>query len=836
MLRIISSRYYMVIIFSLIIMVSGVLAEANEKSENSLTIPWDEFKKFLPLDKNEIVLSMETFQKLLEQTGVKTIPPHMLKQGNVVLTPGEFKKLVGRMKAPTEPDIKPPFDYLITKAAYSGKMSKNSTSFTAIFDIHILKSDKYLKVPLLHQNIALEEISVNNETALVVSENGYHHIMLSKPGRYQATALFSLKSSIEKGPHKIDFNIKQTPITLFKLEFPIEKIDVEIPQARQILTESKGKSTVVSAVVAQGNAISIRWRKKAEIVEKIPPKLFGEVYHLVSIDDDALKVSTEISYNILHKEIDSLRLAVPDEFNILSITGDGVGEWQESIDGKFREVMVPFTYSKKGNVLINIASEIPLSEKGITNAFSGIKTLDTVRETGFVGIELNTSAEVKVAESAGMEKVAAQKLPRRLYNKSVKPLIYAFRYLKHPYSLVLDIKKHEKIAAPVATINSGSVVTLFTEDGKVVHRLVYQMRNSAKQFLEIKLPEKADIWSVSVDNKPVESSLNGQGKLLVPLIRSRLVDRRLSNFPVEIIYCQVEDKFSFSGSKKSSLPNVDLMISQLIWSIYLPNDYSFHYFDSTLEKEEIIRGVNVFSGAQRQYDENVMQELNRSGNNSNKAIGKEQLRKIYKGKNYQSKFRNMPLRQEQITNQLTAELEFSNRLNMLAQQADQQGIAYSGKGTAGIMPIQIEIPTGGQVYRFAKTIITSKDPLNINMAYTQNLITKGVIWAVILLLIGLIYIIRNRIKGIFILVKDGFNNLRRYYLSHEQLFNQAVQSSMTTYVLLGLFIAGSFISKFIALPLFVLFWISFSYQAVLYRKNKKHNMQTARETKDIVDS
>ena len=189
------SRYLMVILCSLIMVVPVAFGQTTEKSQNSLTIPWDEFKKFLPLDKDEIVLPMETFQKLLEQTGIETLPSHPVKQGNVVLTPDEFKNLVGQMKPPTKPDVKPPFDYLMTKAAYSGKMGKNSTSFTAGFDIHILTTDQYFKVPILPQSIALEEVSVNNETALVVTENGYHHVVLSKPGRYQATALFSLKSS-----------------------------------------------------------------------------------------------------------------------------------------------------------------------------------------------------------------------------------------------------------------------------------------------------------------------------------------------------------------------------------------------------------------------------------------------------------------------------------------------------------------------------------------------------------------------------------------------------------------------------------------------------------------
>jgi len=117
-----------------------------------------------------------------------------------------------------------------------------------------------------------------------------------------------------------------------------------------------------------------------------------------------------------------------------------------------------------------VTTETAFSESGLANAFSGIETLDTVRETGFIGIELATSAEVTVTEHDGLEKIAVQKLPHALVNRSARPLIMGFKYLKHPHSLVFEVKKHERIAVPIATINSASVVTLFTEDGKIVHR------------------------------------------------------------------------------------------------------------------------------------------------------------------------------------------------------------------------------------------------------------------------------------------------------------------------------------------------------------------------------
>ncbi|HES59316.1 MAG TPA: hypothetical protein ENO18_02705, partial [Caldithrix sp.] len=565
------------------ILLTLAVAQEQPANKSQVTVSWDEFKKLLNFDGENINIPLQTFNKLLAQTGVKTVPPYTIKDGNVILSKAEFQKLVDQMKAPADPAANPPFEYLITKSEYNGKMNENATDFTGTFKVHVLKEEGFLNIPILRQNMAINELTVDNKPALVVSEGGYHKVILKGKGEYTVKANFSVKSSLDRGPHKIDLYIQQTPITLLNLEIPIKDADLEIPQAQQIASRIRGNSTLVSAILAPGTFVSVEWRKKAPEAEKIPAKLYAEVYHLISIEDDAFKINSEIVYNILHSEIDGVRFTIPENMSVLNVSGEGIGEWQEIAQNNQRVIQVPFTYGKKGSVRIYVSSETPLTENGMANAFIGFKALDCVRETGFIAVELNTSAEVILAESEGLEKIAVQKLPQVLFNKSVKPLLFGFKYLKHPFNAVFDVKKHEKIAVPMAVINSSNAVTLFTEDGKIIHRIIYNVRNSAKQFMEIALPENADVWSVFVGNQPVESSLNSQGKLLIPLIRSRSTNDQLDTFPVEIIYALAGDRFDSFGKRSAVLPEVDLIVSQMIWSVYLPNDYTYNYFSSTLE-------------------------------------------------------------------------------------------------------------------------------------------------------------------------------------------------------------------------------------------------------------
>lgn len=795
-----------------------------KETDSHLTIPWEEFKKLLNLDDNQIILPMETFQKIVAQTGVSGIPPHTVVGGNVILTREQFGKLVDQMKPPLTAEGVPPFDYLITRAVYSGKMGKLSTVFTGFFTVQVLKKDTYLRIPLLPQNMALEDITIGGKPALVVSENGFHQIILSKAGEYLIELTFSIKTELDKGPHRMDLYIQQTPITLLTLEMPLVDIDVDIPQAQQLQTSHIKNHTLISAVISTGQSISIQWRKKMAVAERIEPKIYSEIYHLLSIDDDVFRLNSHITYTILHSEIDAVRLLIPDHMNVLSISGEGVGEWQEVLDLDNRVIIIPFTYGKKGTTVLQVQTETPLSESGLGNVLTSFRTLGTVRETGFMGVELNTSAEVMLVESEGMEKIPPQKLPDQLVRQSVKPLMMGFKYVRHPYHLVMDVKKHEKIAVPVATITNASVVTLFTEDGKIVHRLIYHVRNSAKQFLEIQLTNGAEVWSVFVNNQPVEASLNNNNKLLIPLIRSLEVKKQLETFPVEVIIALSEKNFTEIGSKESVLPSVDLLISQLIWSVYLPTDFSYNYFNTTLEKEEIISGVNVFSGIQRRYNEKAMRELLSSLTITSNEIEADKLKQVYEGKDVESHFKNIPLAPQQLNSQLAAELEFSGRMEKIVEESTVIPPTTGGATTTGFLPIMIQIPTGGQVYRFAKTIIRPDDPLMFKVVYSRLWLNNLLKWILVLFFAILFYLNRRRFVRMWNWLKKLVETCRSWYQKYENQIKRISHSIMTPFILFGFVLVFWSFSTFLTMVCFFLWWVSMVYQvriAIDRRKGRK---------------
>jgi hypothetical protein len=735
--------------FILLVSLHGALC-AEEKfpapsSTGRISLPWDKFQKLLNLDEEKISLDLDDFAAIVRQTGTRDLPPFAVNEGKVVLKKDDFKKLLKSMEPPKlDPALG---DFILTSASYKAKIEKETTEVSATFNIEVLPRrgrKDFLVVPLLRKEIALKAVTVDGKDALVTEKNGYHAVAVAQEGSHKATALFTIATDLKRGPQSISFPIPRTPIILLSLEIPLPSIQPEIPSATSIKRIEKGNSTLIEAVLSPTENIRVAWSRIIPEVEKGPPKIYADLWQLLSIEDDALRVNATASINVLQNTITGISLRVPEKYQILDVAGQVVGDWKEKEVKGQRMLDVSLKTPRQGKFDFLIRAERIFEEGTVVADFNGFSVPNSVREKGFIAVEMKGSAEAKVTESEGLDRASFSELPAQLLSYSVKPLIFAYKYLRHPYRMVLDITKHKELSVISTVVDNASGITLFTEDGKLVHRLTYTVRNTWKQFMEVALPKDAELWGTYVDGKSVKPTKNEKEKILIPLNRSQSSEGGLAPFDVELIYFQKDTKFGWLGIKKSSFAIPDLMMSRVIWSIYLPFDYSFVHFGGTMEKEKIARGISPLLGiGKRAVDYNQLSKQYRvapslkpgeKGEVENELDRKRKaLSMLQSQRTLQSEFgRNLPVDQEVMADQLSREMSFSAKL---------EEIAVTGGLTPGVMPIRVHVPTIGQVYRFAKQI-ASDEPLIVETTYIKD--TPFTIVKLILLLFSsMVFIVRE---------------------------------------------------------------------------------------------
>jgi hypothetical protein len=488
--------------------------------------------------------------------------------------------------------------------------------------------------------------------------------------------------------------------------------------------------------------------------EKGPAKIYADLWQLLSIEDDAIRVNTKASINVLQNTVTSIALRAADGYQILDVTGQVVGDWKEKEVNGQKVLEISFKTPRQGKFDFMIKAERIFDDETVVADFSGFPLLNSVREKGIVAVEMKGSAEAKVTEAEGLDRASFNELPSQLVSYSAKPLIFAYKYLRHPYRLVLDIAKHKELPVVSTVVDSASGITLFTEDGKLVHRLTYTVRNTWKQFMEVALPKDAELWGAYVGGKSVKPSKNENDRILIPLNRSQSSEGGLAPFDVELIYFQKSNKFGWFGIKESSFAIPDLMMSRVIWSIYLPFGYSFVHFGGTMEKEKIARGISPllgfgkrtvdYSQLSRQYHYAPGASAPKPGKEGARERDSEKKRRaltmLKSQRALQSDFgRNLPVDQEIIADQLSKEMSFGTKLDE---------VAAAGGMTSGVMPIRVQIPTFGQVYRFAKQIV-SDDPLTVGATYIKGTPFTAIKLILLLLIICALYLRRSWVKRIF---------------------------------------------------------------------------------------
>ncbi len=813
--------------FILLIFVYDALS-AEEKSPGppstgQISLPWDKFQKLLNLDEERISLDIDEFAAITRQTGARELPPFAVKEGKVVLKREDFKKLLKSMEPPkADPALG---DFLLTSATYHAKVEKEATEVSANFNIEVLPRSgrkDFVLVPLLRKEVALKTLMLDGKDALLTEKNGYHSVAVAQEGSHKATALFTIATDLKRGPQSISFPVPRTPILRLNLEIPLPSIQPEISSATSIKRIEREGRTIIEAVLSPTENVHVAWSRIIPEAEKGPPKIYADLGQLLSIEDDALRVHTTASINVLQNTVTGITLRVPDKYQILDVMGQVVGDWKEKEVKGQKTLDVSLKTPRQGRFDFVIRAERIFEDGTVVADFNGFAVPSSIREKGFIAVEMKGSAEAKVTEAVGLDRASFSELPPQLLSHSVKPLIFAYKYLRHPYRMVLDISKHKELPVISTVVDSASGITLFTEDGKLVHRLTYTVRNTWKQFMEVTLPKDAELWGTYVGGKSVKPTKNEKEKILIPLNRSQSSEGGLAPFDVELIYFQKAEKFRWFGIKKSSFAIPDLMMSRVIWSIYLPFDYSFVHFGGSMEKEKIARGISPLLGVgKRMVDYNELNRQYRSApgvavpNLGAKGEGevdkKKQARSLLENQRaLQSEFgRNMAVGQEVIADQLSREMSFSAKL---------EEVAVSGGMTTGVMPIRVQVPTIGQVYRFAKQIV-SDEPLIVEVTYIKD--TPFTIIKLIILLLILYALYRRR------------NWLRKVWDSESDRYRKSVAKFITPLnlvivsALLFLF-SSFFLHPFFAKLFFLILLVAVIYYGVHYLRARKE-----RKKKDI---
>ncbi len=333
----------------------------------------------------------------------------------------------------------------------------------------------------------------------------------------------------------------------------------------------------------------------ATVPERVLAKFDAEVDTLISLTDVTVRGSASVNVNVKSGKLTALELALPPDVNLLNLTAPSLrthrfGEEDERI------VTVEFTQDMTGQFRIEVAYERITADAESEVSVPTLSVVGAEVEQGRIAVEALAAVEVQVASAEQLSSLDPSELPQQLILKTTNPILLGYKYVHvdPPYHLILRMTRHREVDVQTAVIDEASYRSLFTPDGLAVTTARFSVRNSRKQFLRVRLPEGAELWSATVDGRPEKPAISSNGgpesnghapEILIKVINS------VQGFPVELIYATPIAEMKRLGRVSAHLPRPDMVVTRSRWDLYLPD--RFRYGTPTTNMDLVANGVQM---------------------------------------------------------------------------------------------------------------------------------------------------------------------------------------------------------------------------------------------------
>lgn len=557
-------------------------------------------------------------------------------------------------------------------------------------------------IPLVNADVGLKAVRLNGKPSVVSRQGPRYVLLIERPGRYRldVECFVRVSRERERGPGSFVFATLPSPIALLDVQMADPAMEIFVEPSIKTERETTATHALATVVLPYTEQVKIHWTKAAPKVQLpstvLEPKLYGETSTLISLGEGVARLVSQVHYSILQSEAANLKLRLPLDVAILDVKGDDLRDWKVLTDEAAQTVDVYLSRGVRGPYRLGIIYEKTIGEGSVMTQLPAISLVGVERDQGVVGIEAMTNVEIAFNRLINVTPIDVKELPPELWSQATNPILLAYKYLKHPHGVEIEVTRHREIPVLVAAADTAHYTTLMTEEGKLLTSVTFQVRNNVKQFLRLTLPQGATLLSCFVLGQPVKPAQDADGKILIPLQKSESLGETVTQFPVEIIYLGQQPRIGLMGRLTLRLPSLDIPTSQLSWSVYLPQTFNYRYLGGDVKPIRQEMPIRLFAqgGTRQQIDQ----------------ADQVAVQKMAQATQY--------------------EPSYSSSLPVSAGKLIQNRWA---------LPIKMHMPAAGPANRFSKLLVTDESPW-VLIGFVRNLSEAGSAAnaAVLSLLLGVI--------------------------------------------------------------------------------------------------
>jgi hypothetical protein len=613
-----------------------------------------------------------------------------LPGGAVTIPWSDFKELIKELIAPAPPPPMPPAppaDYSVNSASYVGRLEGGSAAFTASFAVTILAEDKWVQVPLVSNETAVSDVMMDGAPVTLAVRDGRYVLFSDKPGRHTVTMRFFVTADSGSGKNSIDIPLPEVPSSTLTFTVPKPGLDIQIAPAHFRRVTPSGGGTTLEAVLPITDRAVISWSPAVREEASGTLRVQAQVNTIISVGEGIMKGVTTVTYDISHGTLSTFSIVVPSDIEIIDVSGDAVRDWKSVPNGETTTIAVTAGFPVSGTTGIVLLYERNMGGTTADIDVPQIEVKDVIREIGYLAVTAATKVGVEEISSKNLAGLDTTELPPELVSASENPILFSYKYLKHPYALKLAVVTYKDIPSLTTVVTRADLMSLLTVRGDLVTRAVYEVKNNVKQFMKLSLPEHSTLWSAYVSNRPVKPSVDKDGVILIPLDRSSRADTSLTSFTVELVYITETKPFgAFFGRRTFTAPVIDIQTDAQEWTLYLPERFAYRSIGKDMEK----------AAPTPAFNDEEMQTNAPATAPTGETSG---LDEMYRG---DIEKKEAPKSQVYMEKNIYSE-------GLLSIGGDA--------GMKGVLPVKLDIPFAGRAMGFTKAIVRPGERSTVALRY-----------------------------------------------------------------------------------------------------------------------
>ncbi|MBD3242078.1 MAG: hypothetical protein GF331_15920 [Chitinivibrionales bacterium] len=485
----------------------------------------------------------------------------------------EFRDILDRIRPDTVRDStipQLPAEYVIAEAAYTGNRADESLfRFNAAMSVTVLADSPWVPVVLGPTPLLLPGMTVNGRPA-DVGFDARERCVVVLPGRgdYTVRYAFDVPLVTNAGESSLHFPLPgqtaaRVAVTLDDAGYAVKANGVALtPQ-----NSRRGTATTYRGGLGSGQRARITWRREMTDVNVRNAMVLGELNTMYSIGVGMVRIRSQVNVSVFHQGIRRIALQVPDNVEVIDLSGPALAAWETADSGGVRtvEAYLKYRLRDKGSFVFSAEMSYPDSQPRLT--LPPITLAGAARQEGTIAVAALANVEIRTGDhSANVLRRDKRELDEWLANQG--DALHVYQYLSGAYEVSLDLQHHVNVPVLDALASKATMKSVVRDDGKMVTELTMTVRNRGEQFLRLAWNDHRQLWSLYCNDEPARPAFDSTtSELLVPLEKST---ERTAETEVKLVYLSVERGLHALGHQRIEYPTCNVPLQEVSGTLYLP--------------------------------------------------------------------------------------------------------------------------------------------------------------------------------------------------------------------------------------------------------------------------